>query len=116
MIGKAVPYNEPPSARTTPQTEAKIRIRNLTKEFKTKDRAFIAVDNISLDISPGTFFTIVGPSGCGKTTLLRIVANLETPTSGSVEIAQSDKNKPGNSMIFQGESIFPWMTVWDNAA
>jgi NitT/TauT family transport system ATP-binding protein len=116
MIGKAVPYNEPSSVRTAPQTEAKIRIRNLTKQFKTKDRAFIAVDNISLDISPGTFFTIVGPSGCGKTTLLRIVANLETPTSGSVEIARSDKNKPGNSMIFQGDSIFPWMTVWDNAA
>jgi NitT/TauT family transport system ATP-binding protein len=116
MIGKAVPYNEPSSARTMLQPEAKIRIRNLTKEFKTKDRAFIAVDNISLDISSGTFFTIVGPSGCGKTTLLRIVANLETPTGGSVEIVQSDKNKPGNSMIFQGDSIFPWMTVWDNAA
>src|SRR6266849_372323 len=117
MIGKPAPYNETSSARTaTPQTEAKIRIRNLTKQFKTKDRTFIAVDNVSLDISPGTFFTIVGPSGCGKTTLLRIVANLETPTSGSVEIAQSDKNKPGNSMIFQGDSIFPWMTVWDNAA
>jgi NitT/TauT family transport system ATP-binding protein len=100
----------------SPQTDAKIRIRNLTKEFKTKDRTFTAVDNISLDIAPGSFFMIVGPSGCGKTTLLRIMANLETPTSGTIEITRSDKTKPGNSMIFQGESIFPWMTVWDNAA
>ncbi len=116
MIGKVMPYNEASSAKTASQAETKIRIRNLTKEFKTKDRTVTAIDNISIDISPGTFFMIVGPSGCGKTTLLRIVANLETPTGGSIEIVQNDKSKPGNSMIFQGDSIFPWMTVWDNAA
>jgi NitT/TauT family transport system ATP-binding protein len=59
---------------------------------------------------------IVGPSGCGKTTLLRILAGLDTSTSGEVRIAQENPSKPGNSMVFQGDSIFPWMTVWDNAA
>jgi NitT/TauT family transport system ATP-binding protein len=59
---------------------------------------------------------IVGPSGCGKTTLLRMLGGLESATSGSIEIAQGDSDKPVNSMIFQGESIFPWMTVWNNAA
>ena len=57
------------------------------------------------------------PSGCGKTTLLRILAGLETPTSGERRIERSgDRTGPRNSMVFQGESIFPWMTVFDNAA
>src|SRR5579885_2075201 len=59
---------------------------------------------------------IVGPSGCGKTTLLRILAGLETPSSGAIEIETPHSQRPVNSMIFQGDSIFPWMTVWDNAA
>jgi NitT/TauT family transport system ATP-binding protein len=59
---------------------------------------------------------IVGPSGCGKTTLLRILAGLETHTSGTVEISKPAGNRPSNSMIFQGDSLFPWMTVWENAA
>jgi NitT/TauT family transport system ATP-binding protein len=59
---------------------------------------------------------IVGPSGCGKTTLLRIVAGLEQPSAGAVEVVRADRGRPINAMIFQGESIFPWMTVWDNAA
>lgn len=102
---------------SVPQEEAaKISIRNLTKTFLTRDRIFTAVDDISLEIQAGTFFMIVGPSGCGKTTLLRIVAGLEKHTSGSVEVVHSHPGCPGNSMVFQGDSIFPWMTVWDNAA
>jgi NitT/TauT family transport system ATP-binding protein len=97
-------------------TKPKIRISNLVKQFPTKDGVFTAIDNISLDIAPGTFFVIVGPSGCGKTTLLRVLAGLEKPSSGSIEIGSEHPDKPGNSMVFQGESIFPWMTVWDNAA
>jgi NitT/TauT family transport system ATP-binding protein len=94
----------------------KIRIANLVKEFSTKGGVFTALDNISLDIAPGTFFVIVGPSGCGKTTLLRILAGLEKPSSGSIEVRADHPGKPSNSMVFQGDSIFPWMTVWDNAA
>lgn len=96
--------------------DTKIRIQNLTKQFTTKDGVFTAVDDVSLDIPSGQFFMIVGPSGCGKTTLLRMLAGLESATSGSIEIAHDDSGKPINSMIFQGDSIFPWMTVWDNAA
>src|SRR5436190_3041902 len=90
----------------------KIRIKNLIKRFRT----LTAIDDVSLDIEEGTFFAIVGPSGCGKTTLLRILGGLETVTSGDVEIAQPAKGRPHYSMVFQGDSIFPWMTVWDNAA
>lgn len=95
---------------------SKIKIQDLVKQFQTKDGVFTAVDNISLDIKSGSFFTIVGPSGCGKTTLLRILAGLEDATSGKVEITRCDKDRPVNSMVFQGDSLFPWMTVWDNAA
>lgn len=103
---------------TTPSSavQPKIRIANLTKQFPTPNGIFTAIDNISLDIAPGSFFVIVGPSGCGKTTLLRILAELEKPTSGSVQVRADRPGQPGNAMVFQGDSIFPWMTVWDNAA
>jgi NitT/TauT family transport system ATP-binding protein len=90
----------------------KIRIRNLTKRFGT----LTAIDDVSLEIEEGCFFAIVGPSGCGKTTMLRILGGLETVTGGAVEIAKPKPGRPQYSMIFQGDSIFPWMTVWDNAA
>ncbi|KQW21429.1 mannosyltransferase [Afipia sp. Root123D2] len=77
---------------------------------------FVALDGITIDIPQGEFFVIVGPSGCGKTTLLRILAGLDRQSEGSVEIRQSDPSRPTNSMIFQGDSLFPWMTVYDNAA
>jgi NitT/TauT family transport system ATP-binding protein len=102
-------------ARTAPAA-SKIAIRHLTKQFRIRHHLVTAVDDISLEIADGTFFMIVGPSGCGKTTLLRILAGLETPTSGEAAITRSHPDKPGNAMVFQGDSIFPWMTVWDNAA
>ena len=98
------------------QAPVKIRLRNLTKSFNTAGGVVTALDDVSLDIPTGCFFMIVGPSGCGKTTLLRILAGLEAPTSGSIEISAPDSNRPGNSMIFQGDSLFPWMTVFENAA
>src|SRR5262245_46605693 len=89
-----------------------IRIRDLNRHFGE----LIAIDGVSIDIAHGEFFVIVGPSGCGKTTLLRILAGLDSVTSGTIEIETRNSQRPVNSMIFQGDSIFPWMTVWDNAA
>ena len=89
-----------------------IRIRDLHKTFGE----LVAVDGVSIEIAHGEFFMIVGPSGCGKTTILRILAGLDSATSGTIEIETPDSQRPVNSMIFQGDSIFPWMTVWDNAA
>jgi NitT/TauT family transport system ATP-binding protein len=95
---------------------AKIRIAGLYKAFATRTGLFTALDGITLDIERGSFCTIVGPSGCGKTTLLRILAGLESATVGEVSVAADDPEKPVNAMVFQGESIFPWMTVWNNTA
>src|SRR5215216_368889 len=101
-----------PLPRVAPRRPVKIRIQHLIKRFRT----LVAIDDVSIDIEEGTFFAIVGPSGCGKTTLLRILGGLETVTSGEFEIADPAPGRPQYSMIFQGDSIFPWMTVWDNAA
>jgi NitT/TauT family transport system ATP-binding protein len=110
-----------PKASLVPGAErreapAKIVLRGLRKQFAVGDGVFVALDDVSLEIPAGQFFTIVGPSGCGKTTLLRIVAGLEQPSSGTVEVAPGDDRRPVNSMVFQGDSIFPWMTVFENAA
>jgi NitT/TauT family transport system ATP-binding protein len=99
------------TAAPLPQRAA-IRIRDLYKDFG----GLIAIDGVSVDIAQGEFFMIVGPSGCGKTTLLRILAGLESVTAGVIEIETPTSSRPVNSMIFQGDSIFPWMTVWNNAA
>ena len=96
---------------------AKLRLRGLRRRFTVGARSFDALDGVDLDIVAGEFLALVGPSGCGKTTLLRIVAGLETLTSGSVSVARDQNStRPENSMVFQQESIFPWMNVRDNAA
>jgi len=97
-----------PAARSA----AAIRLRELCKTFGR----LVAIDRVSIDIQSGEFFMIVGPSGCGKTTLLRILAGLDAATSGEIAISTPRSDRPVNAMIFQGDSIFPWMTVWNNAA
>jgi len=92
----------------------KIEIRNLVKVFPGRPDPVLAVDTVSLSIARGEFVCIVGPSGCGKTTLLRILAGLEKQSAGEVNVVHDDRSKRVNSMIFQEQSIFPWMTVRDN--
>ncbi|WP_369046562.1 ABC transporter ATP-binding protein [Sinomonas sp. P10A9] len=106
-----------PTMTTEPAIEAGITVRDLVKTFSTDSGTVTAVDNVSLHVPEGSFFTIVGPSGCGKTTIIRMLAGLESPTSGQIDVRKSDSDGPvTNSMVFQGDSLFPWMTVWDNAA
>ncbi len=93
---------------------AKIELRQIQKQFIVRKQIVEAVQKTSFAIPDGQFVCLLGPSGCGKTTLLRIVAGLETPTSGTVHVARSGGNRPLNAMIFQQESLFPWKTVWDN--
>jgi NitT/TauT family transport system ATP-binding protein len=98
-------------------SSAKVRLRGLTKSFSVKGRRVDALAGIDLDIQVGEFLCVVGPSGCGKTTLLRILAGLEQQTSGSIEVARDQtSSRPLNSMVFQEQSIFPWLSVRDNVA
>lgn len=94
----------------------KIKIDGLTKEFYSRKGNVTAFHDISLEIRDGEFWCFVGPSGCGKTTLLRVLAGLDTATSGKIDMLYEDHNKPLNSMVFQEHAIFPWMNVWDNVA
>jgi NitT/TauT family transport system ATP-binding protein len=98
--------------RAARPSNPKIAIQGLTKSFGS----FVALDRLDLDVGAGEFFVIVGPSGCGKTTLLRILGGLERQSAGEVVLAGIDAARPANSIVFQGDSIFPWMSVFDNAA
>ena len=93
-----------------------INMEKLTKIFYTNQKKVVALDNIDLSVKEGEFLCIVGPSGCGKTTLLRILAGLEKQTWGKLVIRSKNPEKPLTSMVFQGDSVFPWMTVKENVA
>ena len=98
---------------------ADIHIKNLVKVYPGTTEA--ATDDVSLDIHDGEFMVLLGPSGCGKTTLLRMVAGLELPDSGSVAIGGRDitylpPQSRNLSMVFQSYAVFPHRKVRDNIA
>ena len=92
---------------------AKLAAAALSKRFDTLE----ALRGIDLTVAPGEFISVVGPSGCGKTTFLRIVAGLETATSGKVLIDGTPVTKPGSDrgFVFQNDNLLPWRTVLANA-
>ncbi|WP_349617635.1 sulfate/molybdate ABC transporter ATP-binding protein [Azotobacter salinestris] len=94
-----------------------IEIRNVSKRFG----AFQALNDINLDIHSGELVALLGPSGCGKTTLLRIIAGLETPDSGSIafhgeDVSGHDVRDRNVGFVFQHYALFRHMTVFDNVA
>lgn len=91
-----------------------VKISGLTKEFNMGDRSIAAIAGLDLEVKDGEFLCIVGPSGCGKTTLIRTIAGLERQTSGTIWVKQPANGRPLTAMVFQTDSIFPWMTVEDN--
>jgi multiple sugar transport system ATP-binding protein len=95
---------------------ATLGLRNLSKVYPSGERA---VDAVDLDIAEGELFVVVGPSGSGKSTLLRMIAGLEEPTSGDVEIGGEvvtamPPRQRDVAMAFQGGALYPHMTVFDN--
>jgi len=97
-------------------TSPKIEISGVDKVFDVKGNSFQALDGVDITVKNEEFLCIVGPSGCGKSTLLRMLGGLEEPTNGHVEIGHEDSARPLTAMIFQEESVFPWLTVEKNAA
>ncbi|MGA8262630.1 MAG: ABC transporter ATP-binding protein, partial [Arenicellales bacterium] len=94
-----------------------IQLIDLSKRFGP----FLAVDNISLDIPGGEFFSILGPSGCGKTTTLRMIAGFERPSAGRIilngeNVEQFPPNKRPVNTVFQNYALFPHLNVFENVA
>ena len=102
--------NEPEQALSSHEAAAPaIRLEAVTKVYGRGPDAVVALDGIDLTVEAGTFVCLVGASGCGKTTLLNIIAGLDAPTSGTVEI---EGGRP--TLIFQEAALFPWLTAIEN--
>jgi multiple sugar transport system ATP-binding protein len=96
-----------------------VRLEGIEKRFGRKDREVAAVRDLTVAIGEREFFTFVGASGCGKTTTLRMIAGLETPTSGRIYFGDMDvtdlpPQKRDIAMVFQDIALFPYMTVAEN--
>ncbi len=95
-----------------------MEVHGLGKTFRACEREIPAIEGIEFTVQKGEFLCIVGPTGCGKSTLLKIMAGLETPTSGSVVYNGRglDGPQPGMSIISHDYALLPWLTVIDNVA
>jgi multiple sugar transport system ATP-binding protein len=98
---------------------AQVRLESIRKTFQAGGQTRVAVDDVSIDIADGEFCVLVGPSGCGKSTTLRIVAGLETLTSGRVMIGDRDVTTLAArdrdiAMVFQSYALYPHMTAYEN--
>lgn len=74
------------------------------------------IETLDLQIAAGEFVAIVGPSGCGKTSLLRMVADLQRPTAGSLTLSVTEQSRPPIAYVFQDPTLLPWRTVLENIA
>jgi spermidine/putrescine transport system ATP-binding protein len=97
--------------------EADVRIERVTKRFSD----FVAVDDLSVDVKRGEFFSLLGPSGCGKTTTLRMIGGFEEVTSGTVYLGDTDVTdlppfKRATNTVFQNYALFPHLSIYENIA
>ncbi len=95
-----------------------ISARELSLVFQTADAPVYALSKVNLAVEDGDFVSFIGPSGCGKTTLLRVIADLEQATSGSITVngmtPQEARLKRAYGYVFQAPALYPWRTVERN--
>lgn len=104
------------TAEVGPAVEPLIRARRVDKTYSSGRGNFTALKDVSLDIAPGEFVSILGPSGCGKSTLLKCIGALAPITGGSIEIEGKTVTEPPESagFVFQRDVLLDWRTVLDN--
>jgi NitT/TauT family transport system ATP-binding protein len=116
----AVPKLKPEDGDKAPAADAAIEISGVSLRFDTADGPVAALSNVDLKVARGEFVSFIGPSGCGKTTLLRAVADLETPTSGSIRVNGMSPREARASRaygyVFQAPALYPWRSVARNIA
>ncbi len=97
-----------------------VSAKGLGLTFQTNDGPVHALSDVDLDINEGEFVSFIGPSGCGKTTFLRVIADLEAPTAGTVRIngtsPENARRDRSYGYVFQAPALFPWRTVERNVA
>jgi NitT/TauT family transport system ATP-binding protein len=103
--GRGVATRDPGTLTTAPA----VRVAGVSKAYGSGRDALLALDQVSLDVWPGEFVCILGASGCGKSTLLSVVAGLDRPTLGSVDVGGARVG-----LMFQEPALFPWLTVAGN--
>jgi NitT/TauT family transport system ATP-binding protein len=98
------------------QREVILKVNDLSKVFNTPKGSTLALNRINFETHRREFLCVVGPSGCGKSTLVRILAGLEQHSSGEVLLDGKPVSEPGSDrgMVFQGYTLFPWLTVRRN--
>src|SRR5512136_3283316 len=100
----------------------RIRLEQIHKTFLHRIKGEVAaVKNVSLEVEPGEFLTLLGPSGCGKTTTLRMIAGFERPDRGRIFIGEEDvtdlmANQRNIGFVFQNYALFPHLSVYENVA
>jgi len=108
------------SIATTALKREMISIKDLSLVFPTNDGDVHALSDINLSIKSGDFVSFIGPSGCGKTTLLRVIADLEQATKGTLKVngtdAQDARLNRLYGYVFQAPALFPWRNIHDNCA
>jgi NitT/TauT family transport system ATP-binding protein len=113
-----MPSNTDATTQSNHALGSGITISNLSKTFKIGKEKIVAIDNASLQSDRGSFLSLLGPSGCGKSTILRILAGLETPTSGFATVDGKDpqdlRKNHELGIAFQDSALLPWRSVESN--
>jgi len=101
-------------------TETVVSAKDLSLTFETNDGPVHALSEVNLDVQRGDFVSFIGPSGCGKTTFLRVIADLEKPTGGTLSVngmsAEEARLARAYGYVFQAASLLPWRTIEKNIA
>jgi NitT/TauT family transport system ATP-binding protein len=116
----AAPKLKPDDGGKAPAADAAIEISGVSLRFDTADGPVEALSDVSLRVARCEFVSFIGPSGCGKTTLLRAVADLETPTSGAIRVNGMSPHEArlnrAYGYVFQAPALYPWRSVARNIA
>jgi NitT/TauT family transport system ATP-binding protein len=102
------------------QRPAVVAVKGVTKTFGKGASAVTALEDVSFDVPQGSFVSLLGPSGCGKSTMMRLIAGLQAPTGGKIEVAGGTpdemRRKRDFGIVFQQPILFDWRTVEENVA